>query len=145
MVKTMTRIFKIFICLISALFLFSSCSSNEKSNENCRMIENESYFNEVYVKDHKIYYNTYVTVENTSKNDITVEFIGNLSKEREKERIQEHKIKAVDKNGKSEFKIKAKESVCLELLFIGTLSQGIESDFPLKEDRSLFPIAIKEV
>ncbi|MBE6686540.1 MAG: hypothetical protein E7591_04825 [Ruminococcaceae bacterium] len=139
----MNKLIKVFLFLISILLAFSSCNSNSKVIEQCDIVEEESWFNEAYTKGDKIYYSTYVTVKNTSKNDVTIKLVGDLSKERDNGRVKEERITAVDKNGISKFEIKSKESVSLELLFIGTLPKKESKDSPLKEDRLLFPIDIK--
>ncbi|MBR6514843.1 MAG: hypothetical protein IKT46_08445 [Clostridia bacterium] len=142
----MKKIFIEILCIIFILSSFISCSNIEAKTANCcRLIEDESWLSDVYIKNNSIYYSCYVTVKNTSDKNVTVKLIGDLKEEYDTGIIKETTLCAINDESSEYFNIPSNEKVSFDVVFIGTLQPDYQKYDFLKNNRLLFPVTLEQI
>ena len=140
MIKTIKKLI-LFVCIFMLIF---SCSCFKSDEDNrCSIVEEESWFHEVYVENNKIYYRTLLTLNNSDNSDVTVKIIGDLTDEYNSGRIKEKQLTAVTTENTEYFIVPANNTLTVDAIFIGTPKSDIYNKKALKRDRLLFPLTLE--
>ncbi len=139
----MIKIIKSLIGILIIVMICTMTSCTAEQGSKCLLVSEESLFNDVYIKNEKIFYDCSITVKNENIFDCDVIFVGDFSVEYDFGIVTRKTLLAFDENGNQIFELKAGETAVFNISFIGTPQTVNQEEKPLKKDRLLPPISIQ--
>lgn len=131
----------ILFCLIVILsvfvFLFLYGRMNDKAG--VKIEREQSWFDEFYIKDDRVYIRCYVTMQNSGNEDKYVKLEANMEEDADKKLIRNAKVIGYDEKGVDEFLVPANSTERYTIYFIDDFAEN-----NVKQDRNLPEIEIVE-